>query len=81
MSSFLQPYGLLPARHLCLWDFPGKNAGGGCHALLQGFFLIQGSNPHPLCLLHWQASSLPFVPPGKPLAGLTSHNLLLRKAL
>ena len=61
--------------------FPGKNAGGGCHALLQGFFLTQGWNPHPLCLLHWQASSLPFVPPGKPLAGLTSHNLLLRKAL
>ena len=24
----------------------------GCHFLLQGLFSIQGSNPHPLCLLH-----------------------------
>ena len=26
-------------------DFPGKNTGLGCHALLQGIFPIQGSNP------------------------------------
>ena len=35
----------------------------GCHALLQGMFLTQGSNLH---LLHWQAGSLPLAPPGKP---------------
>ena len=29
-------------------DSPGQNAGVGCHALLQGLFLTQGSN---LCLL------------------------------
>ena len=29
------------------------------HALLQGIFLTQGSNPHLLHLLHWQAGSLP----------------------
>ena len=45
----LRPYGLLPARLLCPWDFPGKNTGVGCHALLQGIFPIQCSNPH---LLH-----------------------------
>ena len=28
----------------------------GCHFLLQGIFLTQGSNPH---LLHWQVDSLP----------------------
>ena len=28
--------------------------------------LTQGSNLHLLCLLHWQAGSLPLVPPGKP---------------
>ena len=39
----------------------------GCHALLQGIFLTQGSKPHLLCLLHWQAGSLPLVPPGKPI--------------
>ena len=37
-------------------DFPGKNAGVGCHFLLQGIFSTQGSN---LCLLHWQVASLP----------------------
>ena len=46
-------------------DSPGKNTGVGCHALLQGIFLTQGSNPCLLCLLHWQ-DSLPLVPPGKP---------------
>ena len=30
-----------------------------------GVFPTQGWNPH-LCLLHWQAGSLPLVPPGKP---------------
>ena len=33
-----------PARLLCPWDSPGKNTGVGCHALLQGIFLTQGSN-------------------------------------
>ena len=31
----------------------------GCHFLLQGIFLTQGSNPHLLHLLHWPADSLP----------------------
>ena len=30
----------------------------------------QGSNLHLLCLLHWQASSLPPLPPGKLECGL-----------
>ena len=30
-----------------------------CHALLRGIFLTQGSNPHLLSLLHWQAYSSP----------------------
>jgi len=47
-------------------DSPGKNPGVGCHALLQGIFLTQGSNPSLLYLLYWQASSLPLAPPGKP---------------
>ena len=28
------------------WDSLGKNTGVGCHALLQGIFLTQGSNLH-----------------------------------
>ena len=59
---------------LCQWDSPGKNTGVGCHALLQGIFLTQGSNLHFLCLLRWQAGSLPLGPPGKPLL---SHQLML----
>ena len=35
MSDSLRPRGLQPARLLCLWDSPGKNAGVGCHFLLQ----------------------------------------------
>ena len=31
----------------------------GCHSLLEGIFLTQGSNPRLSCLLHWQADSLP----------------------
>ena len=38
----------------------------GCHALLQMIFPTQESNPCLLCLLHWQAGSLPLVLPGKP---------------
>ena len=63
MSDSLQLYGLQPTRLLCLWDSPGENTGVGCHALLQGVFLTQGSNPRLLCLLHWQVGSLPLVPP------------------
>ena len=45
MSDSLQPYELLPTRLLYPWDFPGKNTGVGCHALLQGIFPTQGWNP------------------------------------
>ena len=34
-----------PIRLLHPWDFPGKSTGLGCHLLLQGIFLTQGSNP------------------------------------
>ena len=53
-------------QDLSPWNSLGKNAGVGCHALLQGIFLAQGSNLHLLGLLHWQADSLPLVPPGNP---------------
>ena len=43
----------------------GKNTRVGCHFLLRGVFLTQGSNQS---LLHWQPDSLPTEPPRKPLA-------------
>ena len=61
---------------LCPWDSPGKNTGVGCHALLQGIFLTQGSSLNSLCLLHWQGGSLPLVPPGKPFHGMHAGVLL-----
>ena len=60
----------------CPWDSPGKNTGVGCHTFPQGIFLIQGSNPHVFCLLHWQAGSLPLAPPGKPCMPSTCQKLL-----
>ena len=47
------------------WNSPGKNTGMGCHALLQGIFPTQGSNPGlPHCrwilyLLSHQGSPYP----------------------
>ena len=44
MPDSLRPHGLQPTRLFCPWDFPGKDTGAGCHFLLQGIFLTQGSN-------------------------------------
>ena len=52
VSDSLQPHEVQPSRLLHPWDSPSKNTGVDCHFLLQGIFLIQGSNPS---LLHcWQ---------------------------
>ena len=64
VSNCLWPHGLEPARLLCPWASPGKNTGVGCHFLLQGIFLTQGSNSGSPAL---QADSLPPEPPGKPI--------------
>ena len=52
MSHCLQPH----ARLLCPWDCPGKNS--GLHALLQGLFPTQGSNPG---LLHYRQILYPLL--------------------
>ena len=44
MSKSQQSYGLESARLLHPQDSPGKNTRVGCHFLLQGIFLTQGSN-------------------------------------
>ena len=60
MLSYVQLF-VTPQNCSQPWNFPGKNTGVGCHFLLQGIFLIQGSNPRLLCLLHWQVGSLPLL--------------------
>ena len=59
LPDSLWPYGLKPTRLLCPWGSPSKNTGVSCHFLLQGIFPTQGLNPCLLCLLQWQADSLP----------------------
>ena len=54
------------------WSLSRKNAVVGYHFLLQGIFPTQGLNLHLLHLLHWQAESLPLVPPKKPKLYLRS---------
>ena len=50
VSDSLRPHRLQLFRFLCPWNSPGKNTGVGCHSLLQGIFLTQGSNAGlPLC--------------------------------
>ena len=70
LPNSLQPHGLKLTRLFCPWDSPGKDTGAGCHFLLQGIFLTQGSNPGLLCLLHGHAGSLPLVPPGAIINGV-----------
>ena len=50
------PMDCSPTRLLCPWDSPSKNTGVGCHTVLQGIFLTQGSNWR---LLRWRADSVP----------------------
>ena len=45
MSDSLRPHGLQLVRSSVHGDSPGKNTEVGCHALLQGIFPTQGSNP------------------------------------
>ena len=41
----------LDHQSFCLWDFPGRKTGVGCHFFLQEIFQTQESNPG---LLHWR---------------------------
>ena len=58
-------------------DSPGKNTGVGCHALIQGIFPTQESNP---CLssLALASSSLALAPPGKPLGNWVKQTAKFR---
>ena len=60
VSYSLWSYGLYPTGLLCPWNSPGKCTGVGCHFLLQGIFLTQGSNldlRHCRQILYYWATS------------------------
>ena len=55
-----------PTRLLCLWDFPGRNPGVGCHFLLQGIFpAIKSTSPVSPALA---GGFFTISTPGKPLS-------------
>ena len=71
---------------LTAWDSPGKNAGVGSHALLQGIFTTQGLNPHLLHLLHcgwilycWATGEALYLLLPSPKANRTHSEFLLRE--
>ena len=63
MPESLRPHGLLLAKFLRSGDSPGKDAGVGCHFLLQGIFQTQGLN---LGLLHCRQTLYPLSHQGSP---------------
>ena len=75
MSDSLRTFGLLSARLLYPWDFPGNHGGVDCHALLQGLFLTQGSNSRLLCLLHCRGILYPLSHRGSPTTTWPHPNL------
>ena len=60
--TLLDPVDCSPPGSSVHGDSPGRNTGVRCHAVLQGIFLTQESNPGLPAL---QADSLPSEPPGK----------------
>ena len=57
--TFCDPMDCSPSHLLHSRHFPSKNTGEGCHFLLQGIFLTQGSNLGLLRYPAVQADSLP----------------------
>ena len=55
------PMDCSPPGSSVLGDSPDKDIGVGCIALLQRISQIQGLNLRVLCLLNWQADSLPTI--------------------
>ena len=76
VSDSLWPQGQLSTRLLCPWNSPGKNTGVGCHYLLEGIFLTQGSNPG---LLHCRQILYHLSYLGGPISHYIPKQYLLRQ--
>ena len=70
-SDFCDPWTVV-LQLLCSWSFPGKNTGVGCHFLLEGIFLTQGSNLVSPALAGGFFTTLP---PGKPIHSADMHHI------
>ena len=63
--TLCDPMDCNPTRLLCPWNFPGKNAGVGCHLLLQGIFPTQ-RRTRTSCIFCTAGGFFTAEPPGKP---------------
>ena len=63
--TLCDPMGCSRPGFSCLWEFPDKNTGVGCHFLLQSMLLIQGLKLCLLQFLYWQVDSFTSEPPRK----------------
>ena len=68
-------------RLLCPWHFSSNNMRVDCHFLLEGIFLTQGLNPHPMHLLHLQVDSLPLCHLGSPSIDFSSVSSVAQSCL
>ena len=76
--TLCNPMDYSPPRTSVHGDSLGKTTGLGYHALLQGIFLTQGSNPG---LPHCRWILLPSQPPWKPNVAINISNIQEREAL
>ena len=76
-STLCDPTDCSPPGSSVHGDSPGKNTGVGSHALLQGIFPTQGSNPRLWRLWHWQADSSALSHPGSPAGYLSAAATLV----
>ena len=77
VQLFAIPWPVTCTRLLRPWDSPGNNTGVGCHFLLQGIFLTQGSNP---CLPHCRQMSYPLSHQGSPDGLFSKQSTLMNES-
>ena len=75
MSDSLEPH--VACQAPLSMEFSMQQWWSGLPFPLQGIFLTQGLNPCLLGFLHWQADSLPLVPPGNPYKKHTKKHTTL----
>ena len=72
VQLFVTPW-TVAHQALLFMEFSRRQYGVDCHALLQGIFPTQGSNPG---LLHWQEDSLPLSHQGLDLSEFSSMDII-----
>ena len=74
MSDSVRPHRQQPTRLPCLWDSPGKNAGVGCHFLLQCMKVKSESEVTQSCLTLCNPTDCS--PPGSSAHGIFQARVL-----